>query len=188
MHIAIISASVRVGRNSHRVALFFKRFIEENNLASVELLDLNAYQFPLFDERLRFQAKPSEKVLAFADKIKNADGVIMVTPEYNGGYPASIKNVIDLLYDEWYKKPIGLVTVSDGPFGGTQVMTSLQFSLWKIKAWVVPAMFAVPKVREAYDENGNAINKELSNKLAGIFMKEMLWCMEAKKRMEENPY
>src|SRR5215468_1470724 len=141
MKIAIISASVRIGRNSHRVALFFKKYIETNQLASVDLLDLNEYKFPIFTERLRNIKDPTEPMLEFADKIRKADGVIIVTPEYNGGYPASLKNVIDLLYVEWRRKPIALATASTGQFGGAQVTTSLVFILWKIGAWVVPAKY-----------------------------------------------
>src|SRR5262245_37057755 len=143
MHIAIISASVRLGRNSHRIALFFKRYIEENTQATAEILDLNEYQFPLFNERLRFTPNPPANVLEFAEKVKNADGVIIVTPEYNGGYPAAFKNVVDLLYAEWRRKPMAISTVSDGIFGGTQVITSLTFSLFKIGAMLVPVMFPV---------------------------------------------
>jgi NAD(P)H-dependent FMN reductase len=58
MEIAILSASVRTGRNSHRVALFIKNYIETNNLASVEILDIKQYQFPIFEERLKFQKNP----------------------------------------------------------------------------------------------------------------------------------
>jgi len=57
-HIAIISASVREGRKSHRVALYFKKFIEEKNLATCEIVDLNEYQFPIFNERLWLLKKP----------------------------------------------------------------------------------------------------------------------------------
>src|SRR5688572_9008556 len=183
-HIAIISASVRTGRASHRVALYFKKFIEENKLATAEILDLNSYQFPLFSERLKYQVDPSPQVLEFADKVVKADGVIIVTPEYNGGYPASIKNVVDLLYAEWHRKPIAISTVSDGSFGGTQVITSLTFSLWKIRAWVVTAMFPVPKVNQSFDESGNATDKATTDKRASAYLKELLWCIEARKRME----
>lgn len=182
-HISIISSSVRTGRNSHRVALYFKNYLESNKLATAEILDLNEYNFPLFDERLRFQKKPSTAMLDFAGKIKSADGVLMVTPEYNGGYPASLKNVIDLLYDEWHRKPIAISTVSDGIFGGSQVITSLQFSLWKIRAWTVSAMFPVPKVQDSFDEDGNPLDKTATDKRATIFINELLWCIEAKKRM-----
>lgn len=185
-HIAIISASVRTGRNSHRVVLYFKKYIEDNKLASVEILDLHAYQFPLFEERLRFQKDPPSNVLEFAEKIKLADGVLIVTPEYNGGYPAALKNVVDLLYDEWRRKPIAISTVSDGIFGGTQVITSIQFSLWKIRAWTVPAMFPVPKVKESFDDNGNATDKTGTDKRAQAFIGELLWCMEARQKMAQK--
>lgn len=181
--IAIISSSVRTGRKSHRVALYFKQYIERQHLATAEILDLQQYQFPIFEERLRLQVNPSEQALAFAEKIKSADGVIIVTPEYNGGYPASLKNVVDLLYNEWHRKPIAIATVSDGNFGGTQVITSLQFSLWKIRAWTVPAMFPVPLIDKAFDESGNATDKEGTDKRAAIFIKELMWCIEAKSKM-----
>jgi NAD(P)H-dependent FMN reductase len=184
--IAILSASVRMGRQSHRVALYFKKYIEENKLATVEILDLNEYQFPVFSERLKYHPNPTPSMLSFANKIKSADGVIIVTPEYNGGYPASLKNVIDLLYDEWRRKPIAIATASNGSFGGTQVITSIQFSLWKIRAWTVPAMFPVPNVGEAFDENGNATNKAETDKRAKGFTGELLWCMEANRRMATN--
>lgn len=181
-HIAIISSSVRIGRNSHRAALFFRNYIERNNLATAEIIDLNEYQFPVFDERLSRMENPLPSAIEYAERIKKADGVIIVTPEYNGGYPPSIKNAIDLLYNEWYKKPVAISTCSDGVFGGTQVITSLQFSLWKIRAWTVPAMFPNPKVQELYDENGVPAN-EFENKRAKVFLDELLWCIEAKNRM-----
>lgn len=183
MKIAIISSSVREDRKSNRVALFFKNYIEANNIASADVLDLYDYQFPVFEERLSFQKNPLAKTLEFAQKIKSVDGVIIVTPEYNGGYPASLKNVVDLLLDEWKRKPVAISTVSAGAFGGTQVITSLQFTLWKIQAWTVPAMFPVPKVSESYDEQGNPTDKAGSEKRAKAFIDELLWCMEAKKRM-----
>ena len=180
-HIAILSSSVRTGRNSHRVVLYFKNFLETNNLATVSGLDLKEYNFPIFDERLRLQKNPSPQTLDFADKIKSADGVLIVTPEYNGGYPASLKNAIDLLYDEWYRKAVAISTVSDGIFGGAQVITSLQFVFWKMRAHTVPAMFPVPKVREAFDENGNPTDKTAMDKRAASYINELLWSIEAKK-------
>lgn len=182
-HIAIISSSVRKGRNSHRTALYFKNFMESGNLASVEIMDLLEYNFPIFEERLRFFEKPTTEMLDFAARIKAADGVLIVTPEYNGGYPSSLKNVIDLLYDEWRKKPVAICTNSAGPFGGAQVITSIQFSLWKIGAWTVPAMFPVPKVQEAFDEKGMPADQAGMDKRATAFINELLWCVEAKKRM-----
>lgn len=184
-HIAIISSSVRKGRNSHRTALYFKNFIAANQLGTVEILDLMEYDFPIFEERLHLIEHPTEKMLDFAAKVKAADGIIMVTPEYNGGYPASLKNVVDLLYEEWRRKPIAISSNSAGPFGGSQVITSLQFSMWKIGAWTVPAMFPVPKVQDAFDENGVPSDPSGTDKRAKVFLNELLWCIEAKKRMND---
>jgi NAD(P)H-dependent FMN reductase len=181
-HIAIISSSIRTGRRSHRVALFFRNFLRENNLATAEILDLLEYKFPLFEERLLYQGAPSVAVLEFAEKIRSADGVIIVTPEYNGGYPASLKNAIDLLTDDWHRKPVAISTVSDGNFGGTQVITSLQFTFWKIGARTIPEMFPVPKVHETFDPNGIPADKQKTDKRANRFIGELLWCIEANNR------
>ena len=185
-HIAILSASVREGRKSHRVALYFQNYIRENKLAEVEILDLKQYRFPLFNERLSLQTSPTDEVLDFADRISNADGIIIVSPEYNGGYPASLKNVTDLLYREWYRKPVAISTVSSGPFGGTQVITSLQFSLWKMKAWTVPAMFPVPNVQDSFDEMGNPADKTQTDKRAKLLLDELFWCIEAAALMKKK--
>ena len=166
------------------MALFFKNYIESNNLASVELLDLKEYQFPIFDERLRNQPNPTPKTLEFAEKVKGADGVLIVTPEYNGGYPPALKNVVDLLYEEWRRKPVAISTASDGVFGGSQVITSIQFSLWKMHAWTVPVVFPNPKVQDAFDENGVPADKERVEKRAKTFINELLWCMEASAKMK----
>ena len=175
MTIAIISASVRTGRKSHRLALFFKNYITENNLADVELLDLNEYRFPIFEERLSSMINPSPEVLQFAEKIDKADSVIIVTPEYNGGYPASLKNAIDVLYKEWKRKPVALATASYGQFGGAQVTTSLVFTLWKIGVCLVPAQYPGPRVQDAYTEDGIPVDKEGTEKRAKIFIEELLW-------------
>jgi NAD(P)H-dependent FMN reductase len=182
--IVIISSSVREGRKSHRVALFFKQFIESNKLGKAEILDLMAYSFPVFEERMKFQKEPSADVHEFAGKIEKADGVIIVTPEYNGGYPASLKNAIDLLVDQWKRKPVAFSTVSGGVFGGMNVIPSLQFVLWKMGALTVPAMFPVAKIGESFDEQGNPADKEGTEKRATRFMEELSWCMEAKRKMQ----
>ncbi len=183
MKLAIISSSVRTGRNSHRVALFLKNYIETKALGTVEILDLTAYQFPLFEERLKYLQTPAQTTLDFAGKIQAAEGVIIVTPEYNGGYPASLKNVIDLLTDEWKRKPVAIATVSTGNFAGMNVITALQFTLWKIQAWTVPALFPVSKVEEAFNELGTPSDKAAYEKRAKVFLDELAWCIEAKRRM-----
>jgi NAD(P)H-dependent FMN reductase len=183
-NLAIISASIRQGRESHKVVNYFKDFINTRNIANVDVLDLLEFNFPLFSERLAYLKDVPETARNFANRITKADGIIIVTPEYNGGYPASLKNAIDFLYDEWHKKPIAISTVSNGAFGGTQVITSLQFTLWKMKAWVVPAMFPVPKINDTFDERGVPVDKAQTDKRATTFVNELLWCIEATNKMK----
>jgi len=123
----------------------------------------------------------------FAEKIKSSDGVIIVTPEYNGSIPASLKNVIDLLYEEWHHKATAISTVSSGLFGGSQALVTLQFVLWKMHAWTVPALLPIANVAEAFDQEGVAADQDVMNNLTSIFMDELLWCIEANKRMTELP-
>ena len=182
--IIVLSSSVRTGKKSDRVALYFTQYIKDNHIAEVELLDLETYQFPIFNERLRFLKEPSENLLAFAKKITEADGIVLISPEYNGGYPASLKNAIDVLYDEWKRKPIAIATVSAGPFGGMNVITSLQYSLWKIGAWTVPALFPVASVEKSFDENGVPVDKAGTDKRAAAFLAELTWSMNAVEKMK----
>lgn len=182
MHIVIISGSVREGRLSHRVALHMARAMAAAGHTS-DLVDLKACAFPVFTERLKHQKEPHPGAVDLSARVVKADGVIIVTPEYNGGYPASVKNVVDLLTDEWRRKPVGICTVSDGAFGGTQVITSLLFSLWKIKAWVVAHM-PVPKAQDAFDAEGNPAEPEVWRKRTDAMLKELAWAVEAHRRMQ----
>lgn len=185
-HIIIISSSVRKGRNSHRVALFFNQYLNYGKRATAEVIDIESLDFPLFEERIRLQENPSIALLGLSKKVNAADGVIIVTPEYNGGYPASLKNVIDVLTDEWRRKPVAISTVSAGPFGGAQVLVALQFVLWKMGAWTVPAMHPVAEVEEVYSEQGIPADPPKAEKKADRFITELLWCIEALRRMKNS--
>lgn len=182
-HILILAASVRNGRKSIRVVNYFKNYIEKNKFATTAIADLKELNFPIFNERLRFLKDPAKEITDFSSAIKSADGVLIVTPEYNGGYPPALKNAIDLLYEEWHRKPVAIATVSDGSFGGTQVIISLQFTLWKMRAWTVPAMFPVPKVGESFSEEGVPTDTATTDKRANTFISELLWCIDAKSKM-----
>ena len=184
-HIAIISGSVRLGRQSHHVAMYLEKFILESGLASAELIDLKEYNFPVLEERLSRTPDPTPAMKDFSGRIAKADAVIMVFPEYNAGYPASVKNAIDLLYDEWYHKPIGLASVSSGSFAGLSALSLLQTIFLRIKAIPISSTFPVPNVQNSFDEQGNALDKALSDKRAGAFLKELLWYAEAVRRMKE---
>ncbi|MBP6312744.1 MAG: NAD(P)H-dependent oxidoreductase [Flavobacteriales bacterium] len=184
MHIAIISSSVRTGRKSHHVALHLKRTLEQTT-NTVDLLDLMEFNFPIFDERLKFMKAPDKNIMDYAERFRKANGVIIVTPEYNGSFPASLKNVIDLLTEDWKGKPVSICTASGGMFAGTQVMVELLFPLWKIKAWVVPSSMQVPKVQEAFGDDGSVLqDAEGWERRTKQFLDDLGWAMEAKRRMD----
>ncbi|MGE5406073.1 MAG: NADPH-dependent FMN reductase [Methanosarcina sp.] len=183
-HVCIISSSIRKDRFSHRAAIYLSGLLRDQYHTEVEILDLLQYNFPLFEERLKYLDSPSPEVLEFAGKIRKADGLILVVPEYNGGYPASIKNVIDLLTDEWRKKPVAFAVVSNGQFGGSQVIFSLQFTLWKIMAITVSPALRIPDIETSIDENGIPADKVLMDKRASSTIKELLWQIEAVRRMK----
>lgn len=184
--ICIISSSIRRDRFSHRAALYLSRILKSRYEIDAELLDLLNYKFPLFEERLKFLESPTVETLDFAERVRRADGIILVVPEYNGGYPASIKNVIDLLTDEWRKKPVAFAVVSSGQYGGSQVVFPLQFSLWKIMAITVSPALRISDIETSIDENGIPADKALMDKRASYTINELLWHIEAKRRMENR--
>ena len=181
-HISIISSSIRIGRKSHNLALYFQKYLKTTRQATVEILDLKQYDFPIFEERLKNQKSPSLEALEFKNKIIASDAIIIVTPEYNGSIPASLKNVIDLLFEEWQKKTIAFATASSGDFGGLQALTHLEFMFWKIGAVCISKNFPVSKVHEKFDDFGNPINKEEIDEFAKIFIDELFNCIDSEKK------
>lgn len=182
--IVVLSSSVRIGRKSDRVASFFMKYIKDNNIGEPVLVDLHEIDFPLFHERLKFLKDPPQKLVDFSEAIKSADGIVLVSPEYNGGYPSSLKNAIDALEPEWKRKPIAIATVSAGAFGGMNSIISLQFSLWKLGACTVPSLFPTPTVDKTFDEDGNPADKEAVEKRASKFIGELVYYMEAAAKMK----
>ncbi|MDL2262877.1 NAD(P)H-dependent oxidoreductase [Bacteroidales bacterium OttesenSCG-928-I21] len=177
--ITILSSSVRDGdRMSHRVALFLKKYFEEKQLAEITFLDLKAYNFPLFTERLVFQKNPSEALLDFTEKFNNADALIIVSPVYNGGFPASLKNVIDLYYKEWKRKIVAVSTVTDGMVPPLMTVKELQGLLLKLNALVLPTAFTVIDTPNEFDAEGNAQNIEKTEKQLKPFVTDLIWLIE----------
>lgn len=173
-HIAIISASVREGRLSHRIALFIKMYIEQNQLATVEILDLKEYGFPLFHERLMYQDHPSPEVLDYAERFNKADGIIIVSPVYNASYPASLKNVIDLFVKEWKDKVVAVSTVTYGTNAGIATALELQALLLKLGAIVVPRVFTALNAETEYAESGMPSEGEVAYKRISGFVNKLL--------------
>ena len=159
--IAILSSSVRTGRLSHRVALYLQHYLTANELAETEILDLKAYDFPLFEERFAFLPNPSGKVIDFTERFVAADALIIVTPVYNASFPAALKNVIDLYLQEWRRQPVAVVSVTSGKVPGIATVQQLQALLLKLG--------------ETFDEKGTAASPAATEKLLRPMIDELLW-------------
>ena len=165
--IAILSSSVRTGRLSHRVALYLQHYLTANELAETEILDLKAYDFPLFEERFAFLPNPSGKVIDFTERFVAADALIIVTPVYNASFPAALKNVIDLY--------LAVVSVTSGKVPGIATVQQLQALLLKLGALVVPMLCTVISAGETFDEKGTAASPAATEKLLRPMIDELLW-------------
>lgn len=128
LHVKIILASVREGRFGDKPAAWIYDLAKNHTEFSVELLDLKDYPLPMFAEAVSpafvKDAYASPEVNRWAEKIAEADAFIVVTPEYNHGYPSSLKNNIDHLYKEWNNKPICFVAY--GSMGGARAVQQLK--------------------------------------------------------------
>lgn len=173
--VAILSSSVRRQRLSHRVALFLQRYLQRTGMAETELLDLKAYDFPLFDERFAFQEHPSEKLLDFTERFFRTDALIVVTPVYNASYPAALKNVIDLYYNEWKRRPAAVVSVTSGQVPGIATVQAVQTLLTKLGAIVTPGLCTVTAVSDLFDEEGTPRSAEKAEALLRPMLGELLW-------------
>ncbi len=111
--IQIIIGSTRQNRFSEKPANYLFEELKKKENIEAELIDLRDWPLPFYDELIPpnankgIYANPLGK--QWANKIGEADGYIMITPEYNHGYTAVLKNAIDWIGPEWHKKPVGFV-------------------------------------------------------------------------------
>jgi NAD(P)H-dependent FMN reductase len=179
MHITIISASTRINRQSHRVALALQKFIETQEIHSAEVLDLAEFNFPMMEEVLHRSEHPPEGLAMFAQKIRQSDAHIFVSPEYNGSYTAALKNAVDYLKEsEFSRKVIGIASVSTGSLGGIRAALALQQLVLGVSGIPIPQMLTVGNVSQRFDEAGNLIEPAFERNM-NQFLQHFLWLAEA---------
>lgn len=127
----IVIGSVRPGRVGVPVAEWVARTAREHGgWDEVDVVDLVELALPWMDEpnhpRLRQYTKPH--TLAWSERVDAADAVLFVTPEYNYSYSPALKNAIDFLNAEWWRKPYGTVSYG-GVSGGTRGAAALSIPL-----------------------------------------------------------
>ncbi len=177
-YIPVLLGSVRLGRQSPKVAHYLLSKLNSSKQAQSELLDLKDFGFPIMEERLGHIDSPPEGLEEFSEKVKKADALLIVSPEYNGSYPGVLKNAIDYLKPEFARKAIGLSTVSAGGFGGINCLGHLQHLFLSLGALVVPTNFPVSKVQNTFDDEGKLLDPSVE-KRANRFIDDLLWYTEA---------
>lgn len=128
LKIGIIIGSTREGRFSDKPATWLYNHIKDHAGVSVELLDLREYPLPYFNEAIPpaviKEPYADPQVHAWTQKIGEMDAYIVVSPEYNHGYSAVLKNALDYVKNEWKNKPIAFV--SYGSAGGARAVEQLR--------------------------------------------------------------
>ena len=157
IRVKAIIGSIREGRFGERPARWICDELKSWDGIETELLDLKDYPMPLFDPptspSMMDMKYPNEVVQKWSAKINDGDAFVMVTPEYNHGYPSSLKNAIDWLSPEWSRKPVGFV--SYGSAGGSRAVEQLR--------QVAIEMNMVP-IRKSIHMGWEFIMKSASNK------------------------
>lgn len=176
--IPVILASTRRGRMSPRVAAFVSERLRATGRAEPQLIDLAQLNLPIMEERLRMRDDPPPGLTEFASAVGNADALLVVTPEYNNGYPGVLKNALDYLLPEYKRKPVGIVTVSSGDFGGVNCLAQLRHIFLHMGAVPVPARLPIQRVQASFSENGTPLD-EAYHKRTDAFIAEFLWLTEA---------
>ena len=177
-YIPVILGSTRRGRQSPKVARFIAERMRRNERVETEILDLAEYDFPIMEERLRFRDDPPPGLREFGEKVARSDSLVIVTPEYNNGYPGVLKNALDYLLPEYQRKPIAIVTVSAGGFGGINCLAQLRLVTLGMGAFPIPASLPVSRVQDSFDDEGNP-KDESYEKRAAAFIAEVLFFAEA---------
>ncbi|MDX1583645.1 MAG: NAD(P)H-dependent oxidoreductase [Thermoanaerobaculia bacterium] len=188
MNVGIIVGSTREGRKTIRVARWIENRLRRREGVEVSFVDLEELDLPVMRERVRFSESPPESALKLSETIQEADSLLIVTPEYNHGYPGVLKNAIDYLLPEYKRKPVGIVTVSAGPFGGLRCLEALRQTMFGIGAIPVSAELPITKVQDSFDEHGEPTSDAWDRRL-DRFLSEFFWLSEAivaKKHEEEE--
>lgn len=186
--IVVIAGSVRSERQGIKVANWIANYLRKRN-HTVDLIDPLELDLPLLDKMYKEMKNPSEKLQKMHSIIKEAEGIIPVTPEYNHSISSALKNTLDYFLEEYYFKPSAIVSYSVGPFGGILAGNHLRQVLAEMGAPAIPSQFPISKVNEVFDENGNLIDDNYERRIKK-FVTEFEWYIEAmsKQREKGTPY
>jgi NAD(P)H-dependent FMN reductase len=155
MRLLIIIASTRPGRVGLPVGQWFHERAVQHGGFAVELADLAELNLPLMDEpkHPRLSQYTHQHTRDWSATVDAADAFVFVTPEYNHGYTAPLKNAIDYLNQEWAYKPVGFVSYG-GVAAGTRAVQQLKPVVAILKMVPLGETVAIPFVQQFLSEHG----------------------------------
>jgi len=182
--ITTVVGSIRQGRKSLAVAEYLHARFQEKTGLVTRFLDLADYPLPPLEERTE-----GESVLPIArqlfEQLGEADGLLIVAPEYKGGVPGALKNVFDYFPPGLLRhKPVGICTVSAGGYGGISCLAQLRLLTLAVGGVPIPEFVAVSKVNEVAGE-GSGLERVFAGKLE-VFFAELIWHCEAMAQQRER--
>src|SRR6476660_10089912 len=121
---------------------------------------------------------PSQKIVELRNKIKDAEGYVPITPEYNRNTSSALKNTLDYFLEEYYFKPSAIVSYSPGMFGGINAAQQLRLLFAELGAPSISSSFAISRVQNVFAEDGKLLDEEY-DKIAIRFLQEFEWYIEA---------
>jgi NAD(P)H-dependent FMN reductase len=151
----IVIASTRPGRGGESVARWFIDRAGEHDAFELDVVDLAELNLPPLDEphHPRLRQYTQGHTHQWSEQVEAADAFVFVTPEYNHGYPASLKLAIDYLNNEWRYKPVGFVSYG-GVAAGTRAVEQLQQVVTAVRMMPVIEQVNIPFYQQFIDEHG----------------------------------
>lgn len=186
--IALFVGSVRRDRQGIKVARWMEKKLQERN-HDVLFIDPMVLELPLLDRMYKEMEAPTQKFKDLQKMIKDADGYMPITPEYNHTTSSALKNTLDYFLEEYFFKPSAIVSYSVGMFGGINAAQHLRQIFAELGAPSIPSSFSIPRVHDVFDKDGNLIDVDYKKRVKR-FLDEFDWYIEAFKnqRQKGTPY
>ena len=178
-NIPVILGSVREGRRSLAPAQYLVKKLQElghqSQLVDFKEMPLPFYNAPTVPVVYYKTGYPDPNVQRWSELARSAHGFIIVTPEYNHGYPAVLKNALDWLYLEFEHKPFGLVGVSNGSVAGARVIEQLRTVIENFGALAVRETVMLGPIDKYFDATGKLLDDALEKRVAGLIDSLVWW-------------
>ena len=175
--IAVMVGSVRSDRQGIKVARWLeKKLLSRNH--TVFFIDPLELKLPLLDRMYKEMSHPSETLQCLRNKIKDADGYLPITPEYNRSTSGAMKNTLDYFLEEYYFKPSAIVSYSAGAFGGINATQQLRLVFAELGAPSIPSSFSIPRVHTVFSNDGKLLDDSYDKRVVR-FLEEFEWYIEA---------